>query len=92
MDEDGSKLLGLPIGESFWPEFQNLEFLEEKQEDETLTPSQWSALYMQEPIPEEGAIFREADFQIWDDKNPPPVDLIVLSLDTRILTKDLSRL
>ena len=82
-----SDLLGLPIGESFWPEFQPIEFLLERQNDPSMTASKWSSLYMQEPIPEEGSIFKESDFQIWDSPKPPPIDLIILSLDTAYSVK-----
>jgi predicted phage terminase large subunit-like protein len=50
--------------------------------DPSMTASKWSALYMQEPIPEEGAIFKEQDFRFWKSPKPPDIDLIVLSLDT----------
>jgi predicted phage terminase large subunit-like protein len=52
-----------------------------------MTAAKWSALYMQEPIPEEGSIFKESDFQIWKDKRPPPIEFIVLSLDTAYSVK-----
>lgn len=82
LDEEAAKLLGLKEGGSFWPEFQPLEFLQERKDDPSMTPSKWSSLYMQEPIPEEGSIFKESDFQIWDNPKPPPIDLVILSLDT----------
>jgi predicted phage terminase large subunit-like protein len=87
LDEKASKLLGLPEGGSFWPEFQTIEFLQERRDDPSMTASKFSALYMQEPIPEEGSIFKESDFQMWSDKKPPDVDLIVLSLDTAYSVK-----
>lgn len=37
---------------------------------------------MQEPVPEEGVIFKEKDFQLWTEKIPPQIDLVILSLDT----------
>lgn len=82
LDEKASELLGLPVGESFWPEFQPLEFLQERKDDLSMTASKWSSLYMQEPIPEEGSIFKETDFQLWDSVKPPPIDMVILSLDT----------
>lgn len=87
LDRTSSKLLGLPEGGSFWPEFQPLEFLLERRNDPAMTPSKWSALYMQEPIPEEGVIFKEQDFKLWTNKKPPDVDLIILSLDTAYSVK-----
>lgn len=82
LDRKAAELLGLKEGGSFWPEFQPLEFLQERKDDPSMTASKWSSLYMQEPIPEEGSIFKESDFQIWESNKPPPIDLIILSLDT----------
>lgn len=88
LDKASAKLLGLPEGGSFWPEFQPLEFLKERMEDPSMTAPKWSSLYMQEPIPEEGSIFKESDFKMWTSKKPPDIDLIVLSLDTAYSIKD----
>ena len=87
LDKEGAKLLGLKEGDSFWPEFQPIEFLKERQEDPSMTPSKWSSLYMQEPIPEEGSIFKESDFCLWTGSKPPGIDFIVLSLDTAYSVK-----
>lgn len=81
LNEKAAKLLKMEVGESFWPEFQPLKFLKEKMTDGTLSPSQASALYMQEPIPEEGNILSEKDFKFWTKPNPPDVDLVILSID-----------
>lgn len=82
LDKASAKLLGLKEGDSFWPEFQPLEFLQERRDDPAMTASKWSSLYMQEPVPEEGVIFKETDFKLWKSVKPPEIDLIVLSLDT----------
>lgn len=87
LDKTAGKLLGLPEGSSFWPEFQPLDFLEERRSDPSMTASKWSSLYMQEPVPEEGVIFKETDFKPWTSNKPPDVDLIVLSLDTAYSVK-----
>lgn len=90
LDKPSARLLGMKEGESFWPEFQPLDFLEERKADPSMTASKWSALYMQEPVPEEGVIFKEGDFQFWAQNSPPEVDLIILSLDTAYSIKTTS--
>jgi len=87
LDTKASKLLGLPEKGSFWPEFQTLEFLEERRADPSMTAAKWSALYMQQPIPEEGSIFKESDFNLWRSSKPPEIEYIVLSLDTAYSSK-----
>jgi predicted phage terminase large subunit-like protein len=42
---------------------------------------------MQEPIPEEGSIFKESDFNLWRANKPPEIEYIVLSLDTAYSSK-----
>lgn len=37
LNEEGAKLLGLKEGDSFWPEFQDIEFLEERRADPSMT-------------------------------------------------------
>lgn len=87
LDKTAAKLLGLEEGGSFWPEFQPLDFLEERRNDPSMTASKWSSLYMQEPVPEEGVIFKETDFRFWTSKKPPDMDLILVSLDTAYSVK-----
>lgn len=87
LDAESAKLLKLPVGGSFWPEFQPLDFLEERKNDPALAGSKWSALYMQEPIPEEGNIIGEGDFQYWKNPNPPDLDFVIVSLDTAFSQK-----
>ncbi len=87
LDTKAAKLLDLPEGGSFWPEFQTLDFLSERRDDPSMTASKWSALYMQMPVPEEGSIFKESHFNLWRSAKPPDVEYIVLSLDTAYSTK-----
>lgn len=87
LDKKAAALLGLKEGDSFWPEFQTKEFLEERRSDPSMTAPKWSSLYMQEPIPEEGSIFKETDFKVWTNKKPPDIEYIVLSLDTAYSVK-----
>lgn len=86
LDKDSANLLGLPQGGSFWPEFWPLEIFEEQKA--TMPASQFNALYMQDPIPEEGNIFKEKYFRIWDKEDPPDCDYIVVSFDTAFSEKE----
>lgn len=45
-------------GEALFPEFKDLDFLLERKA--LFSPSQWASLYQQDPIPEGGAIVKEA--------------------------------
>lgn len=87
LDFEASKLLKMKEGESFWPEFQPLEFLQERKDDPSMTASKWSALYMQEPVPEEGNIIGEKDFMYWSKPEPPALDFIIISIDTAFSLK-----
>jgi predicted phage terminase large subunit-like protein len=88
LDEAGAKLLGYEVGESFWPEFQPLDYLMEKKA--TNSPQMWNALYMQNPVPEEGNIFKKKHFQLWDTvkQGVPKVDYVIVSFDTAFSVKD----
>lgn len=89
LDKTGSELLGLPEGGSFWPEYQNMEFLLEKRA--TNSAAMWNALYMQNPVPEEGNIFKKTHFQLWDTiakRGYPECDYVVASFDTAFSVKD----
>ncbi len=78
-DERASEVLGHPVGESYWPEkWPTEEFLSARA---NMRPSDWFALYLQQPTPEDGAIFREDYFKIWNGK-PPVCDFIVQTIDT----------
>lgn len=72
-------------GTSFWPEFWPTNVLLEKKE--TMVPSEWAALYMQEPITEEGALIKRKDFQIWENNEPPKCHYVIISIDTALSQK-----
>lgn len=82
IDEDSSLKLGIPVGESFWPELWPLNVLLDKKLSHT--PSQWAALFMQNPIPEEGSMIKAEWIQWWDEKihGPIKVDYVVASIDS----------
>lgn len=53
--------------EALWPEWYNLDYL--KQTKHVIGPRDWSALYQQNPTPDEGVFFSRDDFN-WYDKLP----------------------
>lgn len=82
-------------GSSFWPQFQPLGGLEEKRESLLKTePHKWHALYLQNPVPQEGGIVKYEDWQDWNKKDrdgnlrPPQVKSVIVSMDTAFSTSD----
>lgn len=73
-------------GTSFWPEFWPTSVLEEKKN--SMPPSEWAALYMQEPISEEGGIVKKQHFKIWEEEKAPPCKYVLVSMDTAFSTKE----
>lgn len=55
-------------GEALWPEWYDLQALERIKA--TIGPREWSALYQQQPQPDEGTFFQRAWFQEWDELPP----------------------
>ena len=85
---EASELLGLPEGESYWPELWSKKELLDKKFG-GMTPHEWSALYMQNPVPEEGSIIKPEWIQWWPSDTPlPPVDYILISMDTAFSTSE----
>lgn len=83
LGEAASELLELPIGSSYWPEFWPLEVFEDTKK--SATPQVWNSLYMQNPVPADGAIFKRSHFQLWDEfenKGLPDPEVMILSVDT----------
>tara|TARA_R110000772_G_scaffold51984_4_gene119348 strand:+ start:683 stop:2389 length:1707 start_codon:yes stop_codon:yes gene_type:complete len=89
LDEEAAKLLNLPIGSSYFPEWKPKEVLEiDEQEIKASNGSRyWNALYMQDPQPDAGGIIKKKWFQIWEDEEPPPCDFIIQTYDTAFSTK-----
>lgn len=73
-------------GSSFWPEFWPLKLLQSKKDGSV--GSEWAALYMQEPIAEDGAIIKRKDFQLWTKDKPPKCYYTIVSMDTAFGTKE----
>lgn len=90
LDETSAKLLGLPKGTSYFPEWKPDEILRlDEEEIKRANGSRyWQALYMQDPVPLEGNIIKKEDFKWWKAQDPPKCDLILLSMDTAFSTKE----
>jgi len=90
LDDDASSLLRKPgdppgymePGTSAWPEVYSTEYFAEKKKEYQHQPSRFSALYLQNPIPDEGQIISPQDFRLWTDTKPPPFHTLVLTMDT----------
>jgi predicted phage terminase large subunit-like protein len=90
----------IEVGGSYWPVLpENVEadvglrgwFLDELHSArDNMPPYQWSALYMQNPVPEEGGILKRDWWQEWKEDRPPPCDYILQSWDTAFSTKNTS--
>ena len=94
LDEHASNWLRKPtdsdekfqVGTSFWPELWPTEHLLSLKE--SLSPAGWNALYMQNPIPEEGNIIKRQYFNYWETDTPPKCKYVVISLDTAFSVKE----
>lgn len=73
------------VEDSYWPEHKSLDNLLDAKR--RLNPHQWAALYMQSPIPLEGAIFDLARIKKWRHPEPPDVSTVIISLDTAFSEK-----
>jgi predicted phage terminase large subunit-like protein len=94
LDAEAVKLLGRPedpeglykVGGSYWPERKSLDnILDAKRR---LTPHQWNALMLQQPLPADGSIFKREMFKPWRLQAPPEVSTVVISLDTAYSEKE----
>jgi predicted phage terminase large subunit-like protein len=84
LDKKSSKLLGLPEGESFWPELWPVDIFEETKK--TMLASKFNSMYLQKPIPDEGNIIKEEMWQEWPDEEPPYMEFVLASMDTAFST------
>ena len=76
----------LPSGKPLWPEFWSLEELEAVRNE--IPPSKWQAQYQQQPTSEANAIIKREWWQPWTEKNPPPPDFLLMTLDTAFEKKN----
>ncbi len=78
-----ARLFKLKEGESFWPEFWSTERFKELRDETGISNHKWQALYMQDPIPQDGNIIKWEWWKSWlDDKPPKKIGFTFLSLDT----------
>ena len=89
VDEPSSKLLNLPVGSSYFPEWKPSEIL--KNDEDEIKASNgsryWESLYMQNPVPDTGGIIKKKWIQWWDYDEPPACDYIIQTYDTAFSTK-----
>ena len=89
VDEPSSKILNLPVGSSYFPEWKPSEIL--KNDEEEIKASNgsryWESLYMQNPVPDTGGIIKKKWLKWWDYDEPPPCDYIIQTYDTAFSTK-----
>ena len=89
VDEPSSKLLNLPVGSSYFPEWKPSEIL--KNDEEEIKASNgsryWESLYMQNPVPDTGGIIKKKWIQWWDYDEPHACDYIIQTYDTAFSTK-----
>ena len=89
IDEEASKLLDLPVGSSYFPEWKPDEVLRVDEEEIIASNGSryWDSLYMQNPTPEEGGIIKKRWIQRWEYDDPPTCDFVIQTLDTAFSTK-----
>lgn len=77
-----AKLIEYKEGQTYAPRRWPLKKLMRMREGSTMTDSQWSALYQQNPVAEEGGILKAKYWRQWKSKEPPMCEFIVQSYDT----------
>jgi predicted phage terminase large subunit-like protein len=89
LDEPASKLLGLPEGTSYFPEWKDNETLriDEMEIKSTNGAKYWESLYMQNPTPDEGSLIKKDWVRWWEYPEPPNCDFIIQTYDTAFSTK-----
>ncbi len=71
------------VGASYWPEWKPIEdILDLRSNYMNTEPYKWNALYMQNPVPEEGNIVKLSDWRIWKEEKPPSISQILVVFDT----------
>ena len=79
VDEPSSKMLNLPVGSSYFPEWKPSEIL--KNDEEEIKASNgsryWESLYMQNPVTDTGGIIKKKWLKWWDYDEPPACDCVI---------------
>ena len=90
LDDASAKLLDLPVGSSYFPEWKPDALLKK---DEIEIRSQngakyWQSLFMQDPTPEEGGIIKKHWFEDWGYlEDPPDCNFVIQTYDTAFSSK-----
>ena len=89
VDEKASRLLGLPEGTSYFPEWKSDEVLKQDEMEIRATNGSkyWESLYMQNPTPDEGSLIKKDWINWWEYSDPPSCDFILQTYDTAFSTK-----
>lgn len=89
LDSHSAKLLDLPEGSSYFPEWKPDEVLalDEQEIRATNGSKYWESLYMQNPMPDEGGIIKKSWVTWWEPHEPPKCDFIIQTYDTAFSTK-----
>lgn len=70
----------LPSGKPLWPEFWSFAELDAIRKE--LPNGKWQAQYQQQPTSESNAIVKREWWNTWPKERPPPVDFIIMAMDT----------
>lgn len=76
----GKDMLGRELGEALWPERFTIDHIERIKQN--LTPTEFSALYQQSPLPKSGQLINIDSFQRFDLDPEEQFYKIILSYDT----------
>ena len=76
----------LETGTPVWPEYWNLEELEKVKA--SISPHNWNAQYMQNPVAEEGAILKREWWKMWEKDFIPQLQHVIMSMDTAYSKKE----
>ena len=89
LDRHSAKLLDLPEGSSYFPEWKPDEVLalDEQEIRATNGSRYWESLYMQNPMPDEGGIIKKNWVTWWEGHEPPRCDFIIQTYDTAFSTR-----
>ena len=89
LDDEAARLLNLPVGSSYFPEWKpdNILRLDELEIKRHNGSKYWQSLYMQDPTPDEGGIIKKGWFKQWEHSDPPDCEFIIQTMDTAFSAK-----
>ena len=84
LDDPSAKLLQLPSGSSYFPQWKPDSLLREEEDEikRNNGTQYWQSLYMQDPQPQEGGLIKKEWFQTWDESDPPECSYVLQTMDT----------